>query len=86
MKVATEDKLITKHVEEINEQELRIVELEEENKELWGILLKFYHEVGGLMRSKSLGGGNAGQEGDIMRYKVLKCIDEIKAFVKENEK
>ena len=55
-----EDKLITKHVKEINEQELRIVELEEENKELWGILLKFYQEVGGLMRSKSLGGGNAG--------------------------
>ena len=47
MKVATE------------ELQLRIVELEEENAELWVILIKFYQEVGALMRSKSLGGSNA---------------------------
>ena len=48
-----EDKLITKHVKEINEQELRIAELEEENKELWAVLIKFYQEAGELMRGKS---------------------------------
>lgn len=53
------DLLITKYVKEINEQELKITELEEENKELWGILIKFYQEVGDLLRSKSLGGSNA---------------------------
>ena len=35
------------------ELQLKIAKLEEENRELWGILIKFYQEAGDLMRNKS---------------------------------
>jgi hypothetical protein len=38
---------------EIEELKEKTALLEEENRELWGILIKFYQEAGDLMKSKS---------------------------------